>query len=179
MSGSVLAPWAHQVNPRANARILANNLRCFDYDASSLLQCLQVVYSQCIYLMQTSINLYWWKFNYKSTIFIFQNKPMLDIVAEVNRMVQNGNTSALFSPVNEYDWVSSDQVNFDFIVFDIDWKFSLPLDDVFLLLCYYSFQRFIGKDPLTALKRGDFKKVSWCMSSNVITSKVSFKKLSG
>ena len=45
---------------------------------------------------------------------------MLDIVAEVNRMVQNGNTSALFSPVNEYDWVSSDQVNFDFIVFDID-----------------------------------------------------------
>ena len=54
---------------------------------------------------------------------------MLDIVAEVNRMVQNGNTSALFSPVNEYDWVSSDQV-------------------------------FIGKDPLTALKRGDFKRVS-------------------
>ena len=42
MSGSVLAPWAYQVNPRANARILANNLRCFDYDASSLLQCLQV-----------------------------------------------------------------------------------------------------------------------------------------
>ena len=37
---------------------------------------------------------------------------MLDIVAEVNRMVQNGNTSALFSPVNEYDWVSSDQVTF-------------------------------------------------------------------
>ena len=55
---------------------------------------------------------------------------MLDIVAEVNRMVQNGNTSALFSPVNEYDWVSSDQV-------------------------------FIGKDPLTALKRGDFKRVSF------------------
>ena len=134
MSGSVLAPWAHQVNPRANARILANNLRCFDYDASSLLQCLQVVYSQYIYLIQTSTYLlimYWWKLNYKSTIFIFQNKPMLDIVAEVNRMVQNGNTSALFSPVNEYDWVSSDQVNFDYIVFDIDWKFSLPLDDVF------------------------------------------------
>ena len=42
MSGSVLAPWAHQVNPKANARILANNLRCFDTHASSLLQCLQV-----------------------------------------------------------------------------------------------------------------------------------------
>ena len=122
MSGSVLAPWAHQVNPRANARILANNLRCFDYDASSLLQCLQVVYSQYIYLIQISINtiMYWRNFNYKLTIFIIQNKPMLDIVAEVNRMVQNGNTSALFSPVNEYDWVSSDQVDFDYIVFDID-----------------------------------------------------------
>ena len=124
MSGSVLAPWAHQVNPRANARILANNLRCFDYDASSLLQCLQVIYSQHIYLMQASIyliaNLYWCYFNYKTTIFIFQNKPMLDIVAEVNRMVQNGNTSALFSPVNEYDWLSSDQVNLDYIGLGID-----------------------------------------------------------
>ena len=45
---------------------------------------------------------------------------MLDIVAEVNRMVQNGNTSALFSPVNEYDWVSSDQVNFGNIAMDIN-----------------------------------------------------------
>ena len=35
---------------------------------------------------------------------------MLDIIAEVNRMVQNGNTSAIFSPVNEYEFVSSDQV---------------------------------------------------------------------
>ena len=43
MSGSVLAPWAFQVNPRANARILANNLRCYDYDAAELLQCLQVI----------------------------------------------------------------------------------------------------------------------------------------
>ena len=43
MSGSVLAPWAFQVNPRANARILANNLRCYDYDAAELLQCLQVM----------------------------------------------------------------------------------------------------------------------------------------
>ena len=50
---------------------------------------------------------------------------MLDIVAEVNRMVQNGNTSALFSPVNEYDWVSSDQVSFDYIASDINWKFFL------------------------------------------------------
>ena len=41
---------------------------------------------------------------------------MLDIVAEVNRMVQNGNTSALFSPVNEYDWVSSDQVILKYIL---------------------------------------------------------------
>ena len=45
---------------------------------------------------------------------------MLDIVAEVNRMVQNGNTSALFSPVNEYDWLSSDQVNVYYIGLDID-----------------------------------------------------------
>ena len=37
---------------------------------------------------------------------------MLDIIAEVNRMVQNGNTSAIFSPVNEYEFVSSDQVGF-------------------------------------------------------------------
>ena len=43
MSGSVLAPWAFQVNPRANVRILANNLRCYDYDAAELLQCLQVM----------------------------------------------------------------------------------------------------------------------------------------
>ena len=56
---------------------------------------------------------------------------MLDIVAEVNRMVQNGNTSALFSPVNEYDWVSSDQVSFCNVALDIDWTFSLPLDNVY------------------------------------------------
>ena len=43
MSGSVLAPWAHQVNPRDNARILARNLGCYDtYYPRSLLQCLQV-----------------------------------------------------------------------------------------------------------------------------------------
>ena len=42
MSGSVLAPWAFQANPRANARILANNLGCFDTYAAALLQCLQV-----------------------------------------------------------------------------------------------------------------------------------------
>ena len=52
MSGSVLAPWAFQVNPRANARILANNLRCYDYDAAELLQCLQVL--KYVFLFQTT-----------------------------------------------------------------------------------------------------------------------------
>ena len=42
MSGSVLAPWAHQVNARDNARILAQNLGCYDTYPRSLLQCLQV-----------------------------------------------------------------------------------------------------------------------------------------
>ena len=53
MSGSVLAPWAHQVNPKANARILANNLHCFEDDATSLLQCLQVTRSAFVNVIKT------------------------------------------------------------------------------------------------------------------------------
>ena len=55
MSGSVLAPWAHQVNPKANARILANNLRCFNTDAASLLQCLQVTVPLITYIAYVQI----------------------------------------------------------------------------------------------------------------------------
>ena len=81
---------------------------------------------------------------------------MLDIVAEVNRMVQNGNTSALFSPVNEYDWVSSDQVILKYILPPI----CAFVDGKESFTHIFSSQVFIGKDPLTALTRGDFKRVS-------------------
>ncbi|XP_059097691.1 cholinesterase-like [Tigriopus californicus] len=41
MSGSGLAPWALQQNPRANARRLAQVLGCSFYDSRTLLSCLQ------------------------------------------------------------------------------------------------------------------------------------------
>ena len=42
MSGSMLAPWASQVNPRENAKILGRGLNCPVEDSVSLLDCLEV-----------------------------------------------------------------------------------------------------------------------------------------
>ena len=41
MSGSVLAPWAFQPEPMANAKILANALGCFSFYPIELLECMQ------------------------------------------------------------------------------------------------------------------------------------------
>ena len=41
MSGSVLAPWAFQPEPMANAKILANALGCFSFYPVELLECMQ------------------------------------------------------------------------------------------------------------------------------------------
>ena len=42
MSGSVLAPWAAQVSPRDNAKVLGRKLQCPVDSSSALLSCLQV-----------------------------------------------------------------------------------------------------------------------------------------
>ena len=42
MSGSVLAPWASQQNPRDNTRILAKNVSCPIGDSMEMITCMKV-----------------------------------------------------------------------------------------------------------------------------------------
>ena len=48
MSGSMLAPWASQVSPRENAKILGRGLSCPVEDSVSLLDCLEVSYQNIV-----------------------------------------------------------------------------------------------------------------------------------
>jgi len=63
MSGSGLAPWASQPNPRENAKILARSLGCTTEDSRTVLRCLQVnqfyggksILADSVYLMVLNI----------------------------------------------------------------------------------------------------------------------------
>ena len=106
MSGSVLAPWAFQPEPMANAKILANALGCFSLYPDEMLECLQVSSSSDSTTSSSSP----WSAAFKTAFLPLQNKRMQDIVTEVNRLLKNGNVSAIFAPVNDYNYLPSDDV---------------------------------------------------------------------
>ena len=75
MSGSVMAPWARQPNPRENARRFAHKLSCYSNNSKLLLDCLQ-------------------------------SKSMEEIIDTVDDMIRDGNSSAIFAPVIDSEFLS-------------------------------------------------------------------------
>ena len=100
MSGSMLAPWASQVSPRENAKILGRGLNCPVEDSTSLLDCLEVIIQILKYLPMIYFKL------------IFQGKSMSDIITVVDEMIRFGNFSAIFSPVSDDTYLRPSGTNF-------------------------------------------------------------------
>ena len=70
MSGSALAPWASQPNPRENARALARSLGCLSDDSRSVLKCLQVSNKKgaCLEVLSHFLDKIWKLLTYSSAI---------------------------------------------------------------------------------------------------------------